>query len=290
MASTLLIANNYLCHSGDNTIFRRLGTAISNAFANSGWVQANDAGQINWTTVVANGTFTSWAGSEIWRMNDAWANVAPIYVKIDYGTAGGTNNPQLQWTLGSGSNGALGLTGVISANTGARMSAVSTTVPVPCYFCGNPDRIILTLMCGGNTTGQTLGIERTRDANGNTTPEGALIFQCGGSSQGGYTQQYWNCKTGPAVVESSIGVFISSATWSGLGPQFNWYPIYPSNGVFTKPLFNYICASNYHVTPQIPFSVTHYGATHTYMPIGGVAPTNRSGQAAGNFPIAMLWE
>jgi hypothetical protein len=92
MGLTLLTTNNYLTNVATNTGLRNLGTAVSNAFANAGWVQASDTGQINWGTVVGNSSVTF--GYEIWRMNDALANTTPIYVKCVW-SAATSGRPQL---------------------------------------------------------------------------------------------------------------------------------------------------------------------------------------------------
>ena len=92
MASTLFSSGMHTPNTGDVTAFRTYGTAISNAFANSGWVKTSDVGQIDWTTVPANGTVTT-HGFEIWRMNDALAQTAPCYLKIVYQTLYQTNGP-----------------------------------------------------------------------------------------------------------------------------------------------------------------------------------------------------
>jgi hypothetical protein len=286
--ATLLTSNSYAANSGDNTTFRAYGTAVSNAFANAGWVQTSDTGQINWTTVVANGTTGVYSGSEIWRMNDALANVAPVYIKIDYGTSGSTNRPSICWTVGHSSNGTLGLCGALSVNNNLQMSAPGPTLH-PCYFTGSPNYIGIAMWLGTSYV-SIIGIERTHDANGNDTPEGCILLNGLGTA---ITHQYWNIFTG-AGMQENLGTFFSKPSSPGFpqgaGTIFNWAPIYPSKGIFLNPSLLFICGTATYFGGNTLSTVTHYNNTHTYVGLKNAEPVNRSGISTSSVLLSMRWE
>lgn len=288
MPSTLLSGGMYTANSSSNTAFREYGTAISNAFANAGWVQASDPGQIDWTTVVANGTSTAYVGSEIWRMNDALANVAPVYVKIDYGTGSGIGRPSIIVTLGTSSNGNVGLGGVVSSSVPPAMQSGFTTA-APGLFVGGPSYIGIGLFLGW-TYPWLMGIERTRDENGDDTAEGCL-FMTGNSITP--QLQYWNCKTG-ATVREDVGIFLGKPDTpgypQGTGQKFNWGPIYGYRGSYTNPSMLFIQGTIYHFAANAVSTVTHYGQERQYVGLWGIGGTNRSGIAAAHSQMLMMWE
>jgi len=287
--ASLLVSNSYIQNSATNTDMRAWCTAISNAFANSGWTKVNDAGTIDLTTFTANGTASNNSGFEIWKMSDALAATYPVVVKIEYGTSVTTQTPTIWATVGTGTNGTGGLTGVLSTRTTPSTGA-SSVPAIPSFFCGDTNR--MALVCGASlvTNMTILGIERTHDAAGNDTSEGVLIYTQYGTTAS-TSQQYWNCRTGPCAAEATLGVFIPANSIGSVGPTIQLYPIYLSKGVFLNPMLNFIVAPVSFVTVGAPISFTYYGATHTYMPVSILAaPAQRSGQTTANFTPLMRWE
>ena len=285
--ATLLTSNTYGANSGNTTMFRAYGTAISNAFANAGWIQVDTNSAINWTTVVANGSAGVYSGSEVWRMNDALQNTAPIYVCVNYGTGSGGNRPALAITVGHSSNGSGGLCGALSSNVVMQTGVVISST-YPCYFTGSNNYIIF---CMWLTSAYALvfSIERTHDSNGDDTAEGALITWI---MNGSYAQQFWNITTGGAPAETSVGAFIQGIAQTGVPPKFNWYPVWFSKGTFLNPSKNIIYGSINHFTSGAISTVTHYGAAHNYvaLPVWGSSPANRAAATASNFRVSVLWE
>lgn len=287
MGLTLLASGSYTANTGDNTSFRAVGTAISNAFANSGWVQAADAGQINWSTVVANGTASAYHGCEIWRMNDTLANTTPCYLRIDYSnTSGSPNRWGFNITLGGGTNGALGLTGAISSNLSlGTVAAIATTTLYPAFFHGNASSFGMSIWEGW--TYQTLfAIERTKDANGADTAAGFNVLFGVATLQ----QFNWSPWTGQSQAAENIGCFAAGLAGlrTGTGSAFNWWPVYFTAGAILPPMLNWVFGSGNHFATNSVIGVTHYGDTHYYRGVAGVTPTTRSGSITA-IPL-MRWE
>lgn len=292
MSSLLIAANSYAQSTGDNTTFRALGTAISNAFANAGWSHANDAGQINWTTVTANGTSGNVAGFEVWHMTDALQNTTPVYVKIEYGTAGNSNKPAWWLTIGNGSDGADNILGIPTPRIQVIGPSTNPANPIPWFFCGNPNRITIAasmVVAGSNVSPMVFSVERTHDNAGGDTSEGVLFV--GATGGGVVSQEYWNGRTGPGPVEASVGAFIPAASISGTGSAFHWYPIYlNTGGGYTNPSLAVAYAGGVQFPARIPAALTHYGQPHIFLPLDNSPSVNRSAQTYTNFRMMMLWE
>jgi hypothetical protein len=297
MPSTLLTGNSYVANSGDNTAFRAYGTAISNAFANAGWVQTSDTGQIDWATVVANGTAnaTFSLGYQIWRMNDALQNTAPVYVKLDWRTTYINNSPGLIFTIGAGSDGSGNLTGNPSLNIAMRSSSASSANPWPAYFRGNPGDITICMWANSvNVTAWVLNIERCKDAGGNDTANGVAVVW-GGIVSGGVAvdihQYVYIPGIGATSTEASLGIFGPTGNTVASGYQTLMFPIFCYKGVTTYPLLNIIGAHVGLAAPNAPFTVPLYGNNHTYItPIYTDRFTTRISSTAGVYSIALRWE
>jgi hypothetical protein len=260
-----IYANTFICNTASNTNFRAYGSAISNTFAKSGWLQANDAGQINWTTVVANGTSGSVMGTEIWHMGDALQNTAPVYVRIDYCTLVGVNYPGFNISVGKGTDGSLNLLALASSVLTQRVTGASA-VMTPAYMSGDPNRISIGLFSGIlSEQGILINIERTHSANGSDTADGVLAMITGTST----SQQYWNAVTGPGPLETTYGAFVpTGGAAAGTGNAFHIYPNYfDNNAVYLNPAKYFLLVVPNHVALAVPFTVTHYGAPHTYLPV-----------------------
>lgn len=105
--------NTPVDHTGDAG-FRAWGLELSGRLATAGLVQTADTGQINWTTATRPGS-NAYAGYEVWRFNDALQSSAPVFIRLEYGTSNNTGTPALRVTVGTGSNGAGTMTGVVSS-------------------------------------------------------------------------------------------------------------------------------------------------------------------------------
>lgn len=114
-----------LCRSSTDAYFQGWGSAISAAFAAVGLVQTADTGQIDWGSVASPSS--GLAGYEIWRFDDAMQSVAPVYLKFQYGNSAKTyENGRIQLDVGTGSDGAGNLTGVIKTSVWAWIYGYNT--------------------------------------------------------------------------------------------------------------------------------------------------------------------
>lgn len=98
---------------------RALALFIRDAFTTCGFVQTADTGQLDPATVLGTGTTTSLTrGYYIFRANDALAtrvtNPKPLFIKFEIGVAGTSSHPMFVMQLGTGSDGAGNLTGLVT--------------------------------------------------------------------------------------------------------------------------------------------------------------------------------
>jgi hypothetical protein len=289
MASTLLFANSYPENTGNTTLLCLYGGAISNAFANAGWLRSAQGGQIDWTSVTGNASMSANFGYEIWQMNDSLQNTTPIYLKIAYRSgAAQANTPAFQFQIGSGTDGAGNLIGVTSVVVVANTQLANPTAQ-PCFFVGTSSRLAMALWTTAtpDTGCMFFSIERTHDAGGNDTVAGAMMSCYAYNNNSLGSQIYWSPLGTPGNATENYGVFATTLTSTGNVLQV--YPQYYCDGLFTNPSLNIIWAVTGTVTPYAPVSIPFYGATRQYLPTFIInSASYRTGTL--NLQPMILWE
>lgn len=259
MASPQTFSSKYKIDSDAN--FREWGKKLSDAIVACGLVLVADTGSINWTTVT---TGASKRGFEIFRFNDTLQSTAPIFIRIDYGQ-GSYADAAVWWTVGTGTDGSGTVTGNPSAailceiyNTG---DATQTA-----YVTGSTNWLAWTLMLASPAASMPalLSIERTHDGTGADTNEGLLILNHTGAA---IKQMMWFAASGSGTSESTWGVLFPGSGNSSSGSYVAVYPFFLTKGIYTFPPIGFLAGNSNNFTAGVPFSLTYYGAAHTYMPL-----------------------
>lgn len=290
-ARTLSLAVN----NNTNAAFQAWGSAVRDAFANSGWLQANGVGtQIDWTTVATPGGVNQSVGYEIWQMNDALQNTTPVYVKLEYGSGYAGAAPSLFLTVGSGANASGNVTGNLVPRSQLGIGSYGATV-ITCYFSGSAARITIALWVGTNASTIIpiiLGIERTCNETGAYTADGIVIFA---GASGGHYQLAWTPTTGNTTPwETSWGFLTPGAVAnSGLqmgvsGTYLATYPCFFSIGTMVPSCM--FLAQFGEFTPGQYAVVPAFGTNTTYMPIGNNAVYASSPRGGNRQGLLMRYE
>ena len=197
--------------------FRAWAQFIHDVFANGGWVQTGDTGQINLATATKPGAVNTKVGYEVWRMDDAHQSTNPIVLKLAYGSAAaGANVPAIWFIIGTETDGAGNLIDSADGSRPAYLADFYTQTAAPiqsrtnsatthiCFGSADTDRAVFLafeakpslsvtgLSCDFvNPTNDTaapgnfsnmFSIERARDANGDTTPDHIIVMWTGTAS------------------------------------------------------------------------------------------------------------
>lgn len=282
-------------HDSD-AVFREWGSDLSARLLAAGLVQTADTGQINWTTVTRGGTNTD-LGYEIWRFDDTLQATAPIFIRIYYGTGGGSSSPRWRFAIGTGTDGAGTLTGTTSSIHVASSTSTAATTDTARNSYLNWDStqgallIAFKLQATGNSEG-FMAICRTVDASGAPTATGALLV--GLSSQNGLLAQ-------SIRFASTAAVYTQRTT--AASAQLCLWTMSPASSVvgsdtqaalaFTltpriEPI-NQICGVlDAEVTDGNDFTATLIGSTaHVYK---AVCADRNFMDASGSLKPAMLWD
>lgn len=292
------LATSTVVSMANTTALRALGTEVNTWFGAIGLVQTADTGQINWTTVTLPAAATI-IGYEIWRFADS-----SIYFKLEWRTnSGQTNSPIFFLTVGTGSDGAGAITGVILASTNIinanfGFSGAGST-PRASYLCHTADFLGVALKIGSGTGATALGamlafsIEKMTDSVG--TPSGTGVVVRWGPTPGITVATNLQAirTAAPAAdygVSNAFSVVPANLTSTLVGADRQVFlHAFPSPRVIFSP---FMCTV---VNAELPiattFSAILLGVTsRTYIALGNAFGCGNSASPTTTWSNAMLWE
>lgn len=240
-----------------------------------------DTGQVNWATVPTESSGVR--DYEVFAMGGSLQATAPMFVRIDY--IGGSNG-HVDVTVGTTTDGAGNLGGLVATKTALNTAAVSG--PYTRWGWAAGDGSYLTFLCNldvNQTGAEGVGafvIERVRDATGAPTGAGFHAWRWQRTSttvttfQGGWSKTF-GAPSQPVNVDYNMGIFLPDAgavqsSFIGLSskafPAYTYTPPFP-RGASKALLFS--------IPADFPrgrtLTVDHYGESMTFLTLNA-AVTN----------------
>jgi hypothetical protein len=275
--------------------FRAWGGQISAQLAAVGLTKTTDTGQINWSSASVAG-YPGIVGYEIWAFNDTNQATNPIVFKLGYGATSQVA-PELQLTVGQGSDGAGNITGALKSN--ALLISANNTLGIsyPSYMCYRAADGFLGVALKADMQNQPaygfgFCISRTNDTSGAVTGDAFNV-------QAGSMGESPSCYTIAAPANAKLpanGNFLS-------GPQFTTWPYgltssYAGGSIQAQPIFALAPAIQVDakrciaILTEVPlgtsFSLAVVGSTpRTFIQVGGCLGLPLGSATYGT---CMLWE
>lgn len=181
---TTISTSSVILH-GSDADFQAWVDEFHGLLVGCGLVQTADTGQLASPCVAARPGSSTYAGYEIWRFNDSLQGTAPIFMKWEYGTSSSTAIPSWRLTIGTGSDGAGTITGVVLNNVIPCPASTTTAAGAWTHYACHTEGVFF--ICFGALSAQGrsrsfAAISRTCDTAGNWTAEGAVTIVHGGGS------------------------------------------------------------------------------------------------------------
>ena len=166
------IDSSIRCSNSTDAQFRAWAAFIHSVFI-LGLINTADSGQVDLATVVKPSVINTAQGYKVYRTNDGLTNV---YIKIEYGSGGNAGYPSIWVTVGTATDGAGTIGGVILLSrtqiTCSINDAVNTNV---CFGSGATDRVCFAVFLSISTAPFWFSLERRRDANLANADTGVII-------------------------------------------------------------------------------------------------------------------
>lgn len=281
--------------------FQLMVSTLTTMFETCGWVNTRAVGELNTASVSPPATVSgSIAGYQVWRFNDELHNSgsAPVFIRIDYGTGSDTFGRSVGFFISAG------FTHDGSGTVGTTISGVGNTARLPGVFTvfstasGTLQTHRLCIVSGADAAmmfaesfaggAPMFWIERTKDQNGNPTPEGVVVASYNAQTQlyRQYSLEYNKPATQTGIVETAptwIGSGQASAIVNGdlsvslLIPMLSYGPGYPSRMVGVIRV-NELAAGQTHSIPVYGTSSVYFVSSNTSYPT--MISLNRSSLAS----------
>lgn len=260
-------------------------------------IQTADTGQINVATVTRPGVNTE-GGYAVFAFNDTQQGAAPIYFRIGFGTEASATVPRMTIIVGTSTNGAGTIGGVVSGaarNISQAVGVVSTAISYTSHLCAREGYFFLGWKLASGSAGRyRIGvmISRTVDAAGAPDAEGCVIYG-NGATIANMSYQYLRfiATTAASTVGTTIDyAFVPWAVTSTLvgsdSQAFTHFHPFPK----MRPLIGCCTYRQSEVTDFTTFSVALVGvAAHTYLATYQAMAYGEKGTSA-NYGLAFIYE
>lgn len=279
--------------NASDALFRAWGSAVSTALGTvlTRVPQTND---INWATVAAPTVAGNFAGSEVYRLNDALNSTAPLFFKFEYGSiASSATTPAIRLTIGKGADGSGAITNVLQSaiNVVSCNSASATTSN--CYISnGDGSGFVFSLQPDQpNVAGGFCCVERSRNSNGQPTSGAVMLsFQAFGTSTG-HTNRFIAYNLETTLAADNTGLFacpLALSTDIGVtnGAVAQFFPvacIAPNGTTWRSRML--LGAARQNASLGQPAESILYGENY----IGLGSGVQRADQRGGTFASYMIW-
>jgi hypothetical protein len=248
---------------------------IDRTLTDGGWVNTADTGQTAVASFVAPTVINEARGYRVYRMDDALHATHPVYLRLDFGSAGAVNNIALWVTLGPETDGAGSIprpwfSSPTSSSAPLQSSGNSTTLALP-YSFGSADtnRVAVAIahdQASNNGFYLFFSIERTYGTDGEPNEDGVLFMWANlqGTNINRYNYLRYDSVPQPGVEQENrrVQTEYSPSAQSDLiavSVVFPWY-----QGLPRQPGMNILIGRRGDWASDARINVEFYGAQRVY--------------------------
>lgn len=272
--------------------------AIDALMAEPGVTLTQVYSNIDWTTIAYPGANSTTAGQRVYRFNDSLAGTRDVYFSLGFGrgvdgTSSSNDNVafRITVTVGTGWNG--------SAITGTTVTSyvncpkLATNYDQDVLACFVDGLFLMTLNAGAVNYSPFVAIERSRDHNGTTTIDGAVVTLAGGNTNTTGTTiteapstavvDFTRSLTRNAIIQSTAPASAQGSVDVSYSNTNRVYPLHYSAGTSHGLMRSVAFLASASIPVQNQFSVTLGANTYTYRTMGV------TGSAPSNYVMAYFW-
>lgn len=279
-----------LCYN-DTTRFKLWGKALSDALTEVGFLKTTDTGQVDWTGTITVPGANTFGYYEIRKFNDSLSATLPMFMKIEFGTAGSSTSPAIAVTVGTASDGAGNITGRGIARQILRTNSGNSTNLFDTYVAAGDDWVTIAMWANsvGSIYPLALYVTRTRDELGVATDDGIQIVM--NATSLGFTQII--PKKGSMIPAVALNGPLCAAPRAGTGSYGDNVGVFPIFYYLGYPANPDMTGVGYFVN-DLPgggtvLTLTINGITHDYV-TSGASNTTLLNANSNSGSMAVRWE
>ncbi len=246
-----------------------------------GWVVSLESGDTLPSALVHPTVGNSKKGFRVYKMSDVLQSTAPVFMRVDFGSAGAANTPGIWLTIGNSSNGSGTITGILFNGGSSAAPTVSSNSSVGSgsfnsYGSAGTNRAAIGMFVSGNAAYHlVLTIGRSKDANGNDNADGLmLVYRDGAASSTSLTHTRYLTMipgTQPSVELGLSYVLTTKNPSETFGGDIGIGVISHFKGLAQQPGTNMLIVNSSDVSAETTATVSMYGVNRTYMQLNVLA-------------------
>lgn len=193
--------------NADTALFRAWGSAVSTALGTI-LTRVTQTGEINWATVNAPTSGSTFQGFEVYRLNDSLQATAPLFFKFEYGSGGSSSTTAIRLTIGKSVDGSGVIGGVLQSAINVSSGVSPPTAASNCYISnGDGSGFVFSLQPDNPSfVGGFCCVERSRNSSGQATSSAIMLsFQTYGMSN--HTNRFIAYNLETTLAADSTGLF-----------------------------------------------------------------------------------
>lgn len=252
---------------------RAIAAAFFGNLSSGGMVQTSDTGQTANNAFPRTTAGNQVSGYQIWRFADSYQATVPVFIKFELVSSTTNPCPGLAVTIGTGSDGAGAITGVLMART--VLTTGSQSAAINHYFSSSTNRFAAAFGIGGQSGYYTIlvAVERSKNpATGADSNEGLIVhlITANNSSLSVYSGGYIPFTGSARAFQANATALVCKGQTTMLsGATIGLIPVTPLTITLPcNPGYNLMMYFTADISAQSQIPVTVYGTTHTYITLG----------------------
>lgn len=273
-SSTLVPDNSTDAH------FRAWAQFIEDTLVTTGgWVVTGDTGQTAPGSLSHPTVAATKQGYRVYRMADTLQSTNPVFMRIDFGSGPSANYPGFWATIGTGSDGAGTITGIVwnggaSASATVVTNSTITSLTNNSYGSADTNRASFALFVQSSISYIiAFCIERTKDATGADTGDGLLVAY---ATAANFSRSRYIILAGGTqpTEENGLSYILTRQNPSEtFGSDVGCGILIHFKGVAQQPGTNVMIVNSSDVSTEGTFTMTLYSATRSYKQLNAITPT-----------------
>lgn len=278
--------------NASDALFRAWGSAVSTALGQM-LTRVTQTGEINWATVSAPASGSTFQGFEVYRLNDALQATAPLFFKFEYGSGGSSTTIAIRLTIGKSVDGNGNIGGVLQSAINVSVGTLAITAASNCYISnGDGSGFVFSLQPDvPSFVGGFCCVERSRNSQGQPTANALMLsFQTYGTSTT-HTNRFIAYNLETTLAADNTGLFacpliLSTDIGVTNGTVAQFFPvacIAPNGATWRSRML--LGAARQNASLGQPAESILYGENY----IGLGAGVQRADQRSGTYATYMIW-
>lgn len=280
--------------NASDALFRAWGSALSTALGTV-LTRVPQTGDIDWATVNAPVTATTFQGFEVYRLNDSLQATAPLFFKFEYGSSNSASTiSAIKLTIGKGVDGSGVITGVLQTAINV-FSGYSTAASAAsnCYISnGDGSGFVFSLQPDlDNRAGGFCCVERSRNSSGQATSDAVMLCSQAYNTLNNHINRFIAYNLETALAADNTGLFacpLHLSTDIGVtnGTVAQFFPvacIAPNGATWRSRML--LGAARQNASLGQPAESILYGQNY----IGLGSGVQRADQRSGAYATYMIW-